>query len=116
MNMDGADVVRLTQGEGEAVNAAWHPGGELIAFSWTGGPDPGSRNIFVMDVATRTFVQLTHGAGRNENPSFAPDGRHLVFQTTRSGRNQIWTMLANGTELRQLTSQGANEEPVWSKY
>jgi TolB protein len=115
MNMDGADVVRLTSGEGEAVNPAWHPDGQLMAFSWTGGPDPGMRNLFVMDVATRTFVQITHGSGRNENPAWSPDGRHLVFQTTRSGRNQIWSMLANGTELRQLTTQGANEEPVWSR-
>ncbi len=30
-----------------------------------------------MDVATKEITQLTHGAGRNENPSWAPDGRHL---------------------------------------
>lgn len=117
MNMDGAAVDRLTNGEGEAVNPAWHPSGQLIAFSWTGGPDPGTRNIFIMDVASKTIVQLTHGAGRNENPSFSPDGRHLVFQRTEPGarRSQIFTMLANGQHRVQLTSLGANEEPVWSK-
>jgi TolB protein len=117
MNMDGAAVDRLTNGEGEAVNPAWHPEGQLIAFSWTAGPDPGIRNIFIMDVASKSIVQLTHGAGRNENPSFSPDGRHLVFQRTEPGarRSQIHVMLANGTQGRQLTSLGANEEPVWSK-
>ncbi len=115
MTMDGADVIRLTDGEGEAVNPAWHPDGQHIAFAWTKGYDPGNYNIFVMDVATRKTVQLTHGAGRNENPSWAPDGRHLVFSSNRSGSTQLWTMLADGTQLRQLTTRGGNEEPVWSR-
>jgi TolB protein len=115
MNMDGADVVRLTTGEGEAVNPAWHPDGQHIAFAWTRGFEPGNYNIFVMDVATRQFVQLTHGTGRNENPTWAPDGRHIVFSSNRDGRQQIWTMRADGTELKKLTTQGLNEKPVWTR-
>jgi TolB protein len=113
MNIDGADVVRLTPGEGDAVNPSWHPDGQHIAFAWTRGYAPGNFNIFVMDVATREFVQLTHGAGRNENPVWAPDGRHLAFSSNRSGSTQIWTMLADGTQLRQLTTEGRNMRPVW---
>jgi TolB protein len=115
MNMDGADVTRLTTGEGEAVNPAWRPDGQFIAFAWTRGFEPGNYNIFVMDVATRQLVQLTHGTGRNENPSWAPDGRHIVFSSNRDGGQQIWTMLADGTELKKLTTQGSNEKPVWSR-
>jgi TolB protein len=115
MNMDGADVTRLTTGEGEAVNPAWRPDGQYIAFAWTRGFEPGNYNIFVMDAATRQFVQLTHGMGRNENPSWAPDGRHIVFSSNRDGGQQIWTMLADGTESKKLTTQGRNEKPVWSR-
>jgi TolB protein len=115
MNMDGADVVRLTSGEGEASNPAWHPDGQHIAFAWTRGYAPGNWNIFIMDVASRETVQLTYGAGRNENPSWAPDGRHLVFSSSRSGKSQIFTMLADGQELKQLTTQGSNWMPVWGK-
>lgn len=115
MNIDGTDVVRLTTGEGDAVNPSWSPDGQHIAFSWTRGFEPGNFNIFVMDVAAREFVQLTHGAGRNENPSWAPDGVHIVFSSTRNGRTQIYTMLADGTAVQQLTTQGNNEKPVWSK-
>ena len=115
MNMEGANVERLTTGEGEAGNPAWHPDGRHIAFKWTRGFEPGNWNIFVMDVATKEFVQLTHGMGRNENPSWAPDGRHIVFSSNRNGSMQIWTMLADGTQLKQLTTQGRNTMPAWGK-
>ncbi len=115
MNMDGVNVERLTTGEGQATNPSWHPDGQIIAFSWTRGYAPGNFNVFLMDVATRSFTQLTHGAGRNENPTWAPDGRHLVFMSDRSGRPEIWSMLANGTQLQQLTTQGNNWTPVWGK-
>jgi|HubBroStandDraft_1064217.scaffolds.fasta_scaffold00379_20 TolB protein len=115
MNMDGADVQRLSNGEGEASNPAWHPNGQIIAFAWTRGFATGNFNIFVMDVATRNFNQLTYGAGRNENPTWAPDGRRLAFMSTRSGSEQIWTMLADGTQLKQLTTAGRNRTPIWAK-
>ncbi len=115
MNFDGTGVERLTNGEGEASNPAWNPDGQVIAFSWTRGYATGNFNIFLMDVATRGFNQLTHSEGRNENPSWAPDGRHLVFMSTRSGSHQIWSMVANGTQVRQLTSSGNNWTPVWGK-
>ncbi|MFN7993923.1 MAG: hypothetical protein U0Q18_09995 [Bryobacteraceae bacterium] len=115
MNMDGTDVQRLSNGEGEASNPAWHPNGQILAFAWTRGFATGNFNIFVMDVATRSYNQLTYGAGRNENPTWAPDGRHLAFMSTRSGSEQIWTMLANGTQLQRLTTAGRNWTPVWSK-
>lgn len=115
MNIDGTDVERLTSGEGDVANPCWHPDGQLVAFSWTRGFEPGNFNIFIMDIAKRELVQLTHGAGRNENPVWAPDGRHLVFASTRNRIPQIYTMLADGTGVKQLTFRGRNEKPVWSK-
>lgn len=115
MSADGGEATRLTDGEGQASNPAWHPDGQIVAFSWTRGYDPGNFNIFVMDVATKQYVQLTHGKGRNENPSWAPDGRHLVFSSDRSGTPQIFTMWADGTNVRRLTSEGRNGNPVWGK-
>ncbi|HTQ53226.1 MAG TPA: hypothetical protein VMI94_02135 [Bryobacteraceae bacterium] len=115
MNIDGTDVQRLTNGEGEASNPCWHPNGQVLAFAWTRGFATGNFNIFIMDVATRNFNQLTYGAGRNEDPSWAPDGIHLAFMSTRTGTEQIWTMQADGKQLKQLTTAGRNWTPVWAK-
>ncbi|PYT70510.1 MAG: hypothetical protein DMG42_18980 [Acidobacteria bacterium] len=62
------------------------------------------------------LLELTRDQGRNERPSWAPDGRHLVLESTRSGERQIWTMLADGSQAHQLTTSGHNESPNWSTH
>src|SRR5581483_10488528 len=100
---------RVTNGIGEAHNPAWSPDGDHIAFAWTQGYAPGNLNIFIIEVASGKYVQLTHGDGRNENPSWAPDGQHIAFsRAPKDGQEQIWTMLADGSDPKQLTNDGAN--------
>jgi TolB protein len=115
MRIDGGSIERLSDGGGEAVNPCWNPDGVHLAFSWTRGYMAGKYNVFLMDVATRQYIQLTHDEGRNENPSFAPDGVHLAFSSTRGGTDQIYTMLADGTQVQKLTSDGYNSNPAWGK-
>src|ERR1017187_5867411 len=95
------------------TSGSTHGDRNALAFSWTRGFAMGAFNVFIMDVASRHYTQLTHGEGRNENPSWAPYGKHIAFMSTRSGRSQIWSMLADGTQLQQLTTQGSNLSPVW---
>lgn len=116
MSSDGTNVVRVTD-QGYAVSPSWSPNGQFLAFAWIrnyGPGAPGASDIYVMDVASKQWVQLTHDGGRNDFPSWSPDGRHIVFQSSRSGRTQIWSMLADGSQVRQLTNQGENTQPNWS--
>ncbi len=115
MNIDGTNPQMLTTGEGDVANPSWSPDGYHATFSWTRGYDIGGFNVFVMDVADRGYVQLTHGNGSNESPSWAPDGLHLTFSNEQRRVKQIFTMLANGTKVKKLTSQGNNNQPVWGK-
>jgi TolB protein len=116
MDQDGANVQRLTD-SGYAISPSWSPSGLFVTFSWNrkyGPGDPGGQDIYVMDIASRQWLQVTHESGSNDFPSWAPDGRHIVFERTIGGHSQIWTMLADGTEQRQLTQTGNNFMPNWS--
>ena len=72
-------------------------------------------HIKVIDLATNTVKQLTFSEGSNESPSWAPNGRHLAFSSTRAGKTQIFTSARDGKDLRQVTRSGNNYEPDWSK-
>jgi TolB protein len=116
MASDGTNVVRLTD-QGYAVSPSWSPNGQFLAFAWIrhyGPGAPGASDIYVMDVASKQWVQLTHDGGRNDFPSWSPDGRHIAFQSNRTGKTQIWSMLADGSQARQLTTAGENSQPNWS--
>jgi len=116
MNSDGTNEQQLTE-QGYAVSPSWSPNGQFLVFSWMrqyGPGAPGAQDIYIMDVANKQWVQLTHDGGHNDFPSWAPDGRHVVFESNRSGSRQIWSMLADGSNQKQLTNSGANFEPDWS--
>lgn len=114
MNIDGGDPEMITNGEGYVANPSWHPNGQLIAFAWTKGFEPGAYNIFIMELASHKLTQLTSNDGKNENPWWGPDGVHLVYQSTHGRSTQIHSMLADGKHAQQLTTQGNNTQPVWA--
>jgi TolB protein len=112
-NSDGSNVEKLNLPDmGYVIDPAWSPNGQLLAFSWR--RPSGNYDIYAMDIASQQLVELTRDAARNERPSWAPDGRHLVFESTRTGTRQIWSMLADGSQPHQLTFEGQNESPSWS--
>jgi TolB protein len=113
MNADGSNVEKIAMPDmGYVVDPSWSPNGQLLAFAWR--RPSGNFDIYIMDIVSRQLVELTRDTGRNERPSWAPDGRHLVFESTRTGTRQIWTMLADGSEPKEITYSGQNESPNWS--
>jgi TolB protein len=116
MGADGSGIQRMTD-SGYAVSPSWSPNGGMLAFSWNrkyGPGDPGGRDLYVFDIASMHWLQVTHESGSNDFPSWAPDGRHIVFERSNGRHAEIWSMLADGTEQRQLTHSGNNYMPNWS--
>lgn len=113
MNADGTNLRRLITAGGDAVAPSWSPNGLFIAFAWA-VTETGTYDVYVIEIATGRIIQLTHDAGRNEHPWWAPDGRHLIFESTRTGKKEVWMMLADGSDQKQITTQGENWNPSWS--
>ena len=114
-DVDGANLRRILTEGGDADAPAWSPDGRWIAFHWR--PRYGDNyDIYLAEASTGRIRQLTVGAGSNESPSWAPDGRHIAFESNRTGSSQIYIALADGAEVRMVTTQGVNTSPAWSGY
>lgn len=49
------------------------------------------------------------------HPRWSPDGSLIAFSSNRTGRYEIWTVNADGTDPRQITDgPGDKIWPVWS--
>jgi TolB protein len=118
MDTDGSGVQRMTDG-GYATSPSWSPNGQFLAFAWNrkyGPGAPGGQDIYVMEVASKRWIQLTHDGGRCDFPTWSPDGRHIAYANTADGRDdhmKIWTMLADGTQKHALSATGG-DMPNWS--
>jgi Tol biopolymer transport system component len=82
----------------------WSPDGRLIAFTLVPTSGDGCKLRLMRADGTR-LRSLTHDRGGcEENPSFTPDGRRIVFvaQRCENCTERIWSMNLRGHDLRQV--------------
>ena len=91
----------------------WSPFGDRVAFH--GRIERGRYHILVANLADggRVLRQLT-SEGNNEDPSWAPDGRHIVFVGERSWGFGLFIVDAATGRIRALMSGRRIGVPDWS--
>jgi TolB protein len=91
----------------------WSPTGDRVAFH--GRIRSGRYHILVADVADRgrRVIQLTT-EGNNEDPSWAPDGRHIVFVGERNWGYGLFAVDAVTGRLRLIVGGIRASVPEWS--
>jgi TolB protein len=113
ISADGVGTPQRLTSESYCDRATWSPAPyNEVAYASRNGP---GFDIHILDLATRHVTALTFGEGTNESPAFSPNGRHIAFMSTRSGKSQIFTMARDGKNVRQITRAGNNEMPDWSR-
>jgi TolB protein len=113
MSKDGTDRLRLTR-EGSCNNApSWSPRGDRIAYV---GRISGKFQIFLVTPDGAVTQAVTTAAdGNNEDPAWAPDGRHLVVTSDRDGIRRLWVIDVDGGTARPLSSGSVDDNgPHWS--
>ena len=118
MDLDGTNVRRLTDGDGDSTEPAWSPDGARIAFVRQ-LPDPGGTHLYVVDSDGSNLRQLTSLAGRVGAPDWSPrpEGTRtrIVFASDQDGDLEIYSIDAEGEGLTQLTDRPTwDYAPVWS--
>lgn len=116
MNVDGTGLRPLTPvvpgKRSYRTGPDWSPSGDEVAFQQQNG----DFQVWTIGIKDRVMHQLTN-EGENEDPSWAPDGRHLSI-TRRLGaigdQRNIWVLDEKTGRLRQLTDSGDARLSDWS--
>jgi Tol biopolymer transport system component/DNA-binding winged helix-turn-helix (wHTH) protein len=85
----------------------WAPNGKIVYVSSVAQ----SRTIWSMDPDGANAKELTPPGYFETTPSVTGDGRFLVFESNRSGTNEIWRTNIDGSDPKQLTTCGKNFQP-----
>lgn len=78
-----------------------------------------TRNVVLIAFMFLGWAGHVHGQQRPTpiyyfNPHWSSDGKRIVFESTRDGRSAIYTIRADGSELRKLTAGEDDGQPRWS--
>jgi TolB protein len=72
-------------------------------------------DIYVIEGDGSNEVQLTDTPGREQGPTWSPDGSRIAFADLRDGNEDIYVMAADGSDVRRLTDDPAFDgDAAWS--
>jgi TolB protein len=102
MDTDGANVVRVTF-QGDDWGASWSPDGARIAFHSSPTGDPADIYVTTYPPTGSAPLRLTDDPDNDLAPNWSRDGSRIAFQSWRDDLLEIWSMAADGSDLRNLT-------------
>jgi len=110
MATNGSNPRRLTFEGSYNVSPRFSPDGKSFTFIQR---NKGRFNVAVQDLTTRQVQVLTDGA-LDESPTFAPNGRMILYATQVGGRGILSAVSSDGRVKQRLTADtGDVREPAW---
>lgn len=91
--------------------STFSPDGSKIAFS---AKTAGVRQIWIYDCASKEEQQITFSPGDKENPAWAPDSLHIVYNGTSPGDYDLYFLDLNKMKPTRIPTQtGEKRFPYW---
>jgi TolB protein len=125
-NRTGALFVVKTNGTGLRRITTWNFAGDAGTWSpderWIAFTGPGGKLFVVRPDGSRLHrIILDAGSGRSfvSQPGWSPDGTRLVLivYLTSTGKEHLYTVRADGSDLQQMASTHGNDEfPDWGPH
>lgn len=113
MNMDGAGEHLETPFKAGVrsyrTSPDWSPDGRAIAYQQQNG----DFQVWMVTLSGHRMRRLT-SIGENEDPSWAPDARHVVLTSTREGNKLLWVLDTVTGRMRPLTALSGARLAAWS--
>jgi Tol biopolymer transport system component/predicted Ser/Thr protein kinase len=104
--MAALDTAKPITSDGRGSGPTWSPDGRIVYFNFADG------NIWLMASDGSNRKQLTSiTGGGNLYPQVSPDGHYIVFESERTGSEQIWRMDGDGNNPQQLTDSPFQDSP-----
>ena len=118
MNDDGGNVRQITHTPFRKGDLAWSPDGRQLLYA----PDLNSEDhrrqqqidIFLINADGTGERNLTQHPALDTTSCWSPDGKYIVFSSTRGEGWELYRMEIATREVRQLTRLGFASAPDWS--
>jgi len=107
MNVDGSEVINLTNNPASDLCPAISPLGDKIVFL---SDRDGNTEIYTMDADGSNIKRLTNTTEAEEHPSWSKNGNKIFFVKDYMSRTEIWIMNSDGINPQRLTNNSARDE------
>ena len=122
MNIDGSNVHMVSNGEGRTTCSYFFKGGKKVLYASTFGggktcPPPADYTkgyvwaiypdyeIYTATPDGKNIKNLTRSPGYDAEATISPNGKKIIFTSTRDGDLELYSMDINGKNIKRLTNE-----------
>ena len=113
VGLDGGSPQRVTFNGSYNISPRISPDGKTLAFI---SRRDGLLQLYALDLTNGQEIRLSDGS-RDQSPSFAPNGKYIMYATESGRRGSLAVVSVDGRIKQRLTTQAGDiREPTWGPF